>query len=97
MQKRRGAMFGRGKKQKNKKEQLKGELLKSKLNYFLLFSVFLVLLLPYSTQSLSRYVVQRLVKAIPPQKKKDEGMTTKKETITNPPQKNNHLDFKFLK
>lgn len=79
MQKRRGAMFGRGKKQKNKKEQLKGELLKSKLNYFLLFSVFLVLLLPYSTQSLSRYVVQRLVKAIPPQKKKDEGMTTKKK------------------
>lgn len=63
-------MFGRGKKQKNKKEQLKGELLKSKLNYFLLFSVFLVLLPPYSTQSLSRYVVQRLVKAIPPQKKK---------------------------
>lgn len=87
MQKRRGAMFGRGKKQKNKKEQLKGELLKSKLNYFLLFSVFLVLLLPYSTQSLSRYVVQRLVKAIPPQKKKDEGMTTKKETITKKPPK----------
>lgn len=61
-----GKKAKREKKRKVGKKSSRMGALKRKLNHLLLFPVFLVLLPPYSIQSLSCYVVQQSAKAIPP-------------------------------